>query len=69
MSMRRALLLSTGDRYVGFLVNFASVAAVSRLLTPSEIGLMAIGVAIANLVEMARDQSATSFVKIGRAHV
>ena len=62
MSMRRALLLSTGDRYVGLLVNFASVAAVSRLLTPLEIGLMAIGVAIANLVDMVRDQSVTSFV-------
>ena len=62
MSMRRALLLSTGDRYVGLLLNFASIVAVSRLLTPQEIGLMAVGVAIANLVEMIRDQSATSFV-------
>jgi O-antigen/teichoic acid export membrane protein len=62
MSLRRALLLSTGERYFGMVVNFASIAVVSRTLTAAEVGLMAFGVALTGLVETLRDMGATSFV-------
>ncbi len=62
MSLRRALLFSTGERYFGLLVNFASIAIVSRYLTPEQVGLMGFGMALTNLIEMIRDLGATSFV-------
>jgi O-antigen/teichoic acid export membrane protein len=44
--VRSALLLAMADRYFGLSVNFLSLAAVSRILTPHEIGLAVIGAAI-----------------------
>ncbi|MDZ4790966.1 MAG: hypothetical protein SGJ17_07140 [Hyphomicrobiales bacterium] len=55
MAVRRALAYSSAERYVNLLVNFGLIAAVSRLLTPQEVGVSALGVTILGLVETIRD--------------
>ncbi|MDX2265202.1 MAG: oligosaccharide flippase family protein [Hyphomicrobiales bacterium] len=55
MAVRRALMFSSVERYVNLVVNFTLIAAVSRLLTPAEIGVAALGVLILGLVEVLRD--------------
>lgn len=62
MSVKRALLLSTGDRYMTMALNFATVAAVSRILTLEEIGISVIGLAILSIAVSAREFASTSFV-------
>jgi O-antigen/teichoic acid export membrane protein len=53
--VRRALLLNSGERYAAFGLNFLVLAAVSRLLTPAEIGVAVVGVAIATVIATARE--------------
>ena len=54
------------ERYVGMVANFASVAVVSRLLTPQEVGLMAVGVAVVTLVVVRRLQHERAAVPVDR---
>jgi O-antigen/teichoic acid export membrane protein len=62
MNMRRAIFLSTGERYVGMLINFVSIAVVSRTLTYDQVGLVAIGMALTHLIETLRDSGQAGFV-------
>ena len=39
--LRKALLLTTAERYVGLLLNFGTLAVISRILTPAEVGATA----------------------------
>ncbi len=55
MAVRRALAFSSAERYVNLLINFGLIAAVSRLLTPQEIGVSALGFTILAFVEVIRD--------------
>lgn len=50
----------TADRYFGMIVNFALLAVISRLLSPAEIGVSAIGVAITTI-----SMSVREFASIG----
>src|SRR5690242_15236490 len=54
-AVRRALLLSTADRYFTFASNFAVAAAVSRILTPAEIGVSVVGMAILGIALSVRE--------------
>ena len=45
--IRRALAVSTTERYLNLAITFATTLVVSRLLTPAEIGVWAIGLATA----------------------
>jgi O-antigen/teichoic acid export membrane protein len=60
--VRRAVLLSTGERYISILVNFATIAVVSRILTPGEIGVSVIGMAVVGIAMAAREFSSGSFL-------
>ena len=60
--IRRAILLSTGERYFVLLANFATVAAVSRILTPAEIGVSVIGTAIVGVALAMREFASASFL-------
>lgn len=60
--VRRAVLLSTADRYAGLLINFAQMAAVSRLLTPAEIGVAAVGTAVMGLALSMREFASASYL-------
>lgn len=61
-SVRRALLLSTGERYFSLVINFITVAIVSRILTPAEIGLSVIGVAIIGIAMSLREFASANFL-------
>jgi len=60
--VRRALLLSTADRYFTFASNFAVAAAVSRILTPAEIGVSVIGMAILGIALSVREFASSAFL-------
>ncbi len=53
--IRKALLFTSLERYSNLVVNFLVIAAVSRILTPAEIGVSAFGVALLAAVEVCRD--------------
>ena len=62
MEVRRALLLSTGERYVVLAINFATIAAVSRILSPGEIGVSVVGTAIVGIAITVREFASSSFI-------
>ncbi|WP_244514711.1 lipopolysaccharide biosynthesis protein [Ensifer sp. LCM 4579] len=61
-AVKRALLLSTGERYFALVSNFVTVAAVSRILTPAEIGVSVIGMAIVGIAMSAREFASANFL-------
>lgn len=62
LSVKRALLMSTGERYFLLVSNFATAALVSRILTPEEIGVSVIGMAILAMAMSLREFSSSSFL-------
>jgi O-antigen/teichoic acid export membrane protein len=60
--IRWALLITTVDRYFVLISNFVSIAILSRILTPEEIGLSVIGSAIIGFVLVPRDFLSSSFL-------
>jgi O-antigen/teichoic acid export membrane protein len=62
IGVKRALLLVTVERYFGMVVQFALIAAVSRLLTPGEIGVCAIGMGIIGIAFSLRDFATSDFL-------
>jgi O-antigen/teichoic acid export membrane protein len=61
-AVRRALLLSTADRYFTLATNFVVAAAVSRILTPSEIGVSVVGMAILGIALSVREFASANFL-------
>ncbi len=61
-SVRGALIISSSERYVIFIVNFMTLAIVSRLLTPKEVGLAVLGTAALSITEAIRDFGASSYL-------
>jgi O-antigen/teichoic acid export membrane protein len=59
---RRALVLATSERYFCLAANFVSLAAISRLLSPSEIGVSVIGMATAAFAQSAREVATTNYI-------
>ena len=57
--VRRALAMATGEQYLRLAINFISIAAISRLLTPTEIGVSVIGTGIV-LIALGLREFATS---------
>ena len=66
--VRRALAMATGEQYLRLVINFASIAAVSRLLTPTEIGVSVIGTGIV-LIALGLREFATSDFLIQRPKI
>jgi O-antigen/teichoic acid export membrane protein len=60
--IRRALVVTTSERYINLAANFIMTIIVSRLLTPAEIGVWAIGMAIAALALSAREFTTGTFL-------
>ena len=60
--MRRAIAITTSERYFALIANFATIAAVSRILRPAEIGVSVIGLAVAGLALALREFATTNFV-------
>jgi O-antigen/teichoic acid export membrane protein len=66
--LRRALLFSSVDRYLQLVIGLAAMAAVSRLLTPEEIGLSVIAATALATAESLRDFGTVAFL-IQRAEI
>jgi len=62
LSVKRALLMSVGERYVLLVTNFATAALISRILTPKEIGVSVIAMAIMAMALSLREFSSASFL-------
>ena len=60
--------MATGEQYFRLAINFASIAAVSRLLTPTEIGVSVIGTGIV-LIALGLREFATSDFLIQRQEI
>lgn len=60
--VRRALLLSTSERYIVLGSNFLTVAIVSRILTPAEIGVSVIGMAIIGMATSVREFASGNYL-------
>jgi O-antigen/teichoic acid export membrane protein len=61
-AVRRALIISTADRYFTFASNLVVAAAASRILTPGEIGVSVIGMAILGIALSVREFASSSFL-------
>lgn len=60
--LRRALVLTTGERYFSLVANFITLSVVSRLLTPDEIGVSVLGGAIAGTAMAFREFATPTFI-------
>ena len=60
--IRSALALASLEQYLTLLVGFATVAALSRLLTPAEIGFAVVGTGLSTIVFSFREFSTTEFL-------
>jgi O-antigen/teichoic acid export membrane protein len=71
--IRRAVIFSTGQRYLAMVVNFGTMVIVSRLLTPAEIGVSAAATAIIAIAYSVREFATADFLvaqkELTRAHV
>lgn len=54
-SLRKALLLSLGQRYMAFVVQFVASLVLARLLTPAEVGIFALAAAVVAIAHLLRD--------------
>jgi O-antigen/teichoic acid export membrane protein len=54
--------MATGEQYLRLAVNFASIAAVSRLLTPAEVGVSVIGTGIMAIALGVREFATSDFL-------
>lgn len=60
--VKRSLLISFASRYASTCLQFISVMLLARLLTPQEIGIYTIGLAIIGLAHMVRDFGVGSYL-------
>ncbi len=60
--IRRAIVLSTSDRYVTLAASLLTLAIISRLLTPAEIGVSVLGMAMVTLALSLREFAAPNFL-------
>jgi len=60
--VRRALSLSFAQQFVALVFSFGSVTIISRLLTPSEVGVFSIAAGLVALIHMLRDFGVSEYV-------
>ena len=53
--IKRALLFSTADRYFALVANFVTLAIASRILTPAEVGVSVVGMAVVGIAMALRE--------------
>lgn len=62
MSIQRAVLFSTFERYYAFLIAFISTVVISRLLTPAEVGAFSVAMSLAGVASGLRELGASAFL-------
>jgi len=60
--VRRALAMTAGEQYLRLAISFALIASVSRLLTPTEIGVAVIGTGVMAIVLGLREFATSDFL-------
>ncbi len=60
--VKRAVLLVSGERYLVLSITLCQTALVSRLLTPQEVGLSMLGVALVQVIDGLRDFGTTNYI-------
>lgn len=60
--VRRAFVMATLGQYLRLVIGFAMIAAVSRLMTPAEVGLSAIGLGVSMIVFSLREFVSCDFL-------
>ena len=60
--VKRAVLLLSGERYLVLTITLCQTALVSRLLTPEEVGLSLLGVALVQVIDGMRDFGTTNYI-------
>lgn len=61
-SIRIALFFSAARQYTGFLITLPTIMILSRLLTPTQVGVYSIALAFINLVHMLRDFGTSGYL-------
>ncbi|WP_088347484.1 MULTISPECIES: lipopolysaccharide biosynthesis protein [Rhodomicrobium] len=61
-SVRRALFLASGERYIIILINLAMVPIIARLMGPAEFGISVLGMAALAIAEAVRDFGGTAYI-------
>lgn len=62
LSIRRSLLMSLAQKYTSFLLTLPTIMILSRLLTPAQIGIFSVAMAMLALVHMLRDFGVSQFI-------
>lgn len=62
MSIRRAVIFSSIDRYFGFVASFITTIIISRLLSPAEVGAFSVAMAVAGIGYSLREFGASAFI-------
>lgn len=61
-AVRRSLAWLAAEKYLSLAINFLLIVVISRLLTPREVGVSALGLAILSVAETLRDFGATTYL-------
>ncbi|MBN9694943.1 MAG: oligosaccharide flippase family protein [Zoogloea sp.] len=61
-SLKSAALISVGEKYIVFFIQFVSSIALARLLSPSEIGIFSIGSLILSISHALRDLGISNYI-------
>ena len=64
MTVRKSLVISFGEKYAVLLISIASTMVLARLLTPAEIGIFSVSVAVVGIVHMIRDFGVTQYLVV-----
>ena len=61
-SVRRSLLLSFGEKYIGLAIQLGTVMIISRILTPAETGLFSVAVGLVSIAQAVRDFGVGNYI-------
>lgn len=62
INIRKSLVLSFAERYSALLISAATLPLLSRLLTPEDIGIFTVGVAVVGIAHMIRDFGIANYI-------
>ena len=62
ISPRRAVLLSFLERYLSLVIYFGATVILARLLTPEELGIFSVGMAVIGMAHALRDFGVSTYV-------
>lgn len=61
-SLKTSILFSFGEKYIAYVIQFATSIAIARLLSPQEIGIFSIGSLILSLSHVVRDLGVSNYI-------